>query len=62
MFRQGTHNGDGTWTMPKEKVERWLRQANTCYLDLPEHEKGPDRELADEITSAIEKHGKHPVQ
>lgn len=44
MFSQGDFNEDGSWTMPKEKVERWKRQATTDYTDLAEKEKDSDRD------------------
>lgn len=25
MFSQGEYHEDGSWTMPKDKVERWTR-------------------------------------
>jgi hypothetical protein len=53
MFNQGAFNPDGTWTMPKEKVERWQRQMNTLYSMLPDHEKVSDRELAGEILTLV---------
>lgn len=45
MFSCGTHNDNGTWTMPKDKVEWWRRQANTVYADLSENEKQSDRNI-----------------
>ncbi len=46
MFTQGVMNDDGTWTMPKDKVERWTRQMATDYPDLSESEKDSDRGIA----------------
>lgn len=53
MFDQGTHNLDGTWTMPAAKVERWTRQMGTPYATLPDQERMSDRELADEILRLV---------
>jgi len=53
MFSQGTVNEDGTWTMPKEKLQRWERQMNTEYNDLTEKEKDSDREQADKIIKVL---------
>jgi len=47
LFKQGTFNEDGTWTMPKEKVERWQRQILTEYNELTESEKQSDRDQVD---------------
>lgn len=49
MFSKGTHNDDGTWTMPADCVARWSRQMNTEYADLPENEKPSDRAEADKM-------------
>ena len=53
MFSKGVYNPDGSWTMPKEFVERWTRQMNTFYIDLSEGEKRSDREEADKIISLL---------
>lgn len=49
MFEKGTFNADGTYTMPQWAVERWMRQANTPYADLPPGEKESDRLEADRM-------------
>ena len=49
LFIKGTFNEDGTWTMPARAVERWKRQMNTPYDDLPEREKDTDREEASRV-------------
>lgn len=54
MFSIGTFNEDGTWTMPAEKVERWQRQMNTSYAELPENEKEGDRAQADKVLRTID--------
>jgi hypothetical protein len=53
MFSCGTFNEDGTWVMPKDKVERWSRQMNTDYVLLTEKEKDSDRHQADKVLSVI---------
>lgn len=53
MFSKMTLNDDGTATMPKWAVERWTRQMNTKYSELPESEKDSDRDEADRILSII---------
>ena len=53
MFTQGTMQLDGSFRLPKEKVERWTRQMNTPYSELTEKEKKSDRHQADKVLSAI---------
>ncbi len=53
MFGKGTHNDDGTWTLPDWAVERWKRQASTEYADLPESEKESDRKEADRMMNLV---------
>lgn len=36
------------------KVERWMRQMNTAYCDLPEEEKRSDREIADRLRKHLD--------
>ena len=40
-----------------EHIERWKRQANTAYKDLPEHEKASDRSIAGEYLQACKEAG-----
>lgn len=44
---------NGSVIIPKEFVERWMRQMNTEYVDLPENEKESDRKEADEILAIL---------
>ena len=45
---------DGGLIIPRDSVDRWLRQANTAYADLPEEEKESDRAEADKILAILE--------
>ena len=56
LFSQGRFNGDGTWTMPKWAVDRWLRQMNTKFNHLPENERKSDYEEAEHYICAYEAH------
>jgi len=49
LFEKSTRNADGTVTIPAWAVERWTRQAETKYADLPENEKDSDRTEADRM-------------
>jgi hypothetical protein len=42
-------NPDGSLTIPKHKVERWTRQANTKYAELSEQEKDSDRGIVEKF-------------
>lgn len=53
LFSKGTFNQNGTWTMPAWAVERWSRQMNTDYADLPEREKVSDREEAVKVLEVV---------
>lgn len=41
------------WVMPKDSFDRWRRQMNTPYADLPESEKASDRDEADKMLAII---------
>lgn len=43
LFSLSTQLPDGSVIIPAEQVERWTRQMNTDYEDLPEDEKQSDR-------------------
>lgn len=44
---------DAGFYIPKQYVERWTRQMNTSYPDLPENEKESDRTEADVVLSVL---------
>jgi len=58
MFLIGEFNDDGTWTMPKEFVDRWQRQVNTPYKDLSHSEQESDRKEADKFLKVL--NASHP--
>lgn len=49
QFQCGTFNSDGSFTIPKEKVERWQRQMRTEFEDLPPEEQKSDYQVAEEF-------------
>jgi len=53
LFSKGTFNLDGTWTMPKWAVERWVRQMAISYTNLSDKEQESDRKEADRFLHAF---------
>jgi hypothetical protein len=53
LFSKCTFNDDGTATIPSWAVDRWLRQMNTPYAELPEDEKDSDRKEADKFLALL---------
>lgn len=49
LFSKAPFNADGTWTMPAEFVERWLRQSKAQYSDLSFNEQESDRKEANKF-------------
>ena len=49
MFSKCEKLEGGAVIIPKASVERWERQMNTKYEDLPEEEKHSDRAEADKM-------------
>lgn len=56
MFGKCDRAPDGGVIVPASLVERWTRQMNTAYVDLPEGEKRSDRAEADKILEIIQSH------
>jgi len=55
MFNKSKEMPDGSILIPPDLAQRWKRQANTTYDDLPESEKKSDRDEADKIISIFQK-------
>ncbi|MDP7422764.1 MAG: hypothetical protein QGH40_12860 [bacterium] len=54
MFSKCEHNKKaGTLTIPKWAVDRWTRQSETPYSQLPDSEKDSDREEARRMLAII---------
>lgn len=53
LFSVGHYNSNGSWTMPARFVDRWSRQMNTDYDDLPEKEKHSDRQEAEKLIAIV---------
>ena len=53
LFKKGTFNKDGTWTMPPWAVERWTRQAETPFSNLSPTEQESDRKEADRFLELL---------
>ena len=54
VFSKSIPNEDGSYTIPADLVQRWQRQIDTFYEDLPEEEKHSDRAFAKEIIQIME--------
>lgn len=53
VFRVCQENSDGSFTIPAEKANKWIRQIETSYSELSESEKDSDREQADKILTLL---------
>lgn len=49
MFGKGIKLPDGGLYLPKWAVERWIRQADTTFMDLTAEERNSDRKEADKF-------------
>lgn len=52
LFSKCEERGDGR-LIPPWAVDRWMRQMQTMYADLPEEEKESDRAEADKVLALI---------
>ncbi len=53
MFSKCQKSEYGSLIIPKRFADRWVRQAETDYVDLPENEKESDRHEAQKILDII---------
>lgn len=53
LFGVSEKNADGSVTIPAEKVQRWHRQMNAGFADLPENEQRSDYGMAERVMLAI---------
>ena len=53
LFGKSVPNEDGTVTIPREEVDRWVRQMRLPYDQLTEREKDSDRREADKILKVL---------
>ena len=49
LFDVSELNDDGTVTIPKWAVDRWKRQSQTNYKDMPDDEKHSDLDEANKM-------------
>lgn len=57
LFRFGTFNADGTFTMDADKVARWKQQSETPYAKLSDDEQDSDRKEADRFLAILSAKG-----
>lgn len=53
LLSKCSRNPDGSFTIPSEQADRWLRQMKTDYRDLPDGEKMSDRDEARAILRVL---------
>ena len=54
LFKNAGVNTNGEVVIPVWAVDRWKRQTESSYFDLPEKEKDSDREEADKVIAILE--------
>jgi len=53
LFQVSIKNPDGSYTIPADKVTRWMRQLETPYDKLTNQEQTSDREQADKVLAVL---------
>ncbi len=53
MFKKGFLLSDGSVKIPADSANRWRRQFQTEYVDLPESEKESDRDEARKMLKIV---------
>lgn len=53
LFSRSLKESDGCVLIPSELVERWTRQMNTPYTQLPDNEQESDRVEADKMLTIM---------
>ncbi len=61
LFSHGEEGLDGTFTIPRDNVDRWQRQIRTDYTDLSEKEKESDRREARKVLQILYAHARSPA-
>lgn len=56
LFSVSKSSPDGSVVISKQNVERWKRQIQTAYKNLPESEKDSDRSQADKVIALLNEH------
>lgn len=56
MFSKTSPTGEAGESIPLALVERWKRQMQTPYADLPDSEKESDRTEADRVIALLQAH------
>lgn len=61
LFKNSVRHADGSVTIPRTLVDRWLRQMRTPYSELSEKEKRSDLKEADRIIETIDGQSKGEI-
>lgn len=56
LYGKGTWNEDGSFTINADSAQRWKRQMETKYVDLPDNEKLSDLAEADKMMAIFHKY------
>lgn len=61
LFKNSVRHADGSVTIPRTLVDRWMRQMRTPYAELSENEKRSDLKEADRMIETIDGPKKNEV-